>query len=373
MQPNRFSIEELSGELQPVNNALRDIAAKVQSGKRISVDEGFLLYTKAPLGWLALLAEDVKNRKSGNVVYYNKNVHLELTNICKNDCLFCSFSCKEGEEGTWKMTDEEIDARLREYSNKDISEIHVTGAVYPGTDIHDYIALLDKIRKFLPEKVHIKAFTAEEIFYVCKGHDYGAMIRQLKEHGLASLPGGGAEIFDETIRKHICPDKLNATQWLAIHEAAHSEGLVSNATMLYGHIENYRHRLEHMESLRTLQDKTGGFNAFIPLKFRNKNNKMQHIGEVNLIEEMRNYALSRIFLDNFDHIKAYWPMTGIDAAVLSLSFGVDDLDGTIDDTTAIYTAAGVEGKQTMTTDELQKLIIDAGKVPSERDSWYRRI
>jgi aminodeoxyfutalosine synthase len=219
----------------------------------------------------------------------------------------------------------------------------------------------------------VKAFTAVELHYMCRKAkvSYEEGLRLLKDHGQDSLPGGGAEIFDEAIRAEICGDKCTSAEWLEIHETAHKLGMPSNATMLYGHVESFEHRVDHMQRLRQLQDKTGGFNTFIPLKFRNKDNQMNQVEEVTVIEDLRNYAISRIFMDNFSHIKAYWPMIGRSTAQLSLSFGVDDVDGTIDDSTKIYSMAGSEEQNpALSTAELIELISGAGKIPIERDTLY---
>jgi aminodeoxyfutalosine synthase len=227
----------------------------------------------------------------------------------------------------------------------------------------------------LPE-IHVKAFTAVELEYMCRkaGVDFAEGLKILKDHGQNSLPGGGAEIFDEAIRAEICGDKCTSEQWLEIHRTAHNLGMPSNATMLYGHVETYAHRIDHMNRLRNLQDETGGFNTFIPLKFRNQGNQMSHIGEVSVIEDLKNYAVSRIFMDNFPHLKAYWPMIGRSVAQLSLAYGVNDIDGTIDDTTKIYTMAGSEEQSpSLSTAQLVDLINQAGKIPVERDTLYNFI
>ena len=241
--------------------------------------------------------------------------------------------------------------------------------------LHYFAKLIENVKKIRPD-LHVKAFTAVELEYMCRKAKvtYGEGLKILKDHGQDSLPGGGAEIFDEKIRAEICNDKCTSSEWLEIHETAHKLGMPSNATILYGHIEDYEHRIDHMNRLRKLQDKTGGFNTFIPLKFRNKGNQMSHIEESTITEDLKMYAISRIFLDNFDHIKAYWPMIGRASAQLSLSYGVDDLDGTIDDTTKIYSLAGAEEQNpSMTTRQLIEIIKDAGKHPVERDTLYNII
>jgi len=272
------------------------------------------------------------------------------------------------------MTVKEILAEVRKQDHL-LSEIHITGAVHPDRDIFYYGELLRKIRKLRPD-VHIKAYSAVELDFMIRKSNM--TVRQgllyLKECGLESIPGGGAEIFDNTLRKYICGMKTTTTAWLKIHETAHELGIPSNATMLYGHVETLAHRIDHLERLRQLQDLTGGFNAFIPLKFRKLNNEMSAIGESSVIDDMRMYALSRIYLDNFPHIKAYWPAIGKKMAQVALSFGVDDLDGTINDSTKIYSLAGAEEKApSMTVEEMNQMIREAGRVPVERDSGYNGI
>lgn len=346
------------------------IAEKIFSGERISADEGILLFREAELSLLALLADHVRQKKNGNLTYYNRNIHIEPTNICVYDCRFCSYSNHKSPE-SWELTVDEM-VKTVEGLGDEITEVHIVGAVHPGRDLHYYANLIREVRKVRPA-IHIKAFTAIEIEYMIKrsGLSLEEGLGMLKESGLDSIPGGGAEIFDEKIREVICGQKSTSKAWLEVHEVAHRLGIPSNATILYGHVEQYEHRIEHLLRLRDLQDQTNGFNAFIPLKFRNKNNELSWIEEVSLLEDMRNYAVSRIFLDNFPHIKAYWPMIGKKMAALSLSFGVDDLDGTINDSTRIYSLAGAdEQNPSITSDELKSLIRSAGRIPVERDSIY---
>lgn len=246
------------------------------------------------------------------------------------------------------------------------------GGVHPKMGLQFFADILKRIKKHRPD-LHIKAFTAVELEYMFRKAklSFADGLKLLKEHGLDSLPGGGAEIFDESIRNQIAEDKCTSEQWLEIHETAHQLGIPSNATMLYGHLENYEHRINHMHRLRDVQDRTNGFNTFIPLKFRNKDNQMSHIAEVSVIEDLKNYAVSRIYLDNFSHIKAYWPMIGRTTTQLSLSFGVDDIDGTIDDSTKIYTMAGSEEQiPKLTTQQLVELIKNVKRTPIERDTLY---
>lgn len=353
----------------------KKIAEKVKNHQRISNEEGLWLYENGELGFLGTLANFVREEKNGHNTYYNRNFHFEPTNICIYSCKFCSYSRKFNEEGSWEHTIEDALAKANEYKGKSITEVHIVGGVHPNRDLHYYGEMISRIKAILPG-VHVKAFTAVELDFMIRksGMDIAEGLKKLKEYGLDSIPGGGAEIFDEGIRKQVCHQKSSSDLWLDIHETAHQLGLPSNATMLYGHIEHYGHRVDHLDRLRKLQDRTGGFQAFIPLKYRKKNNSLSEIGEVSLIEDLKNYAISRIFLDNFQHIKAYWPMIGKDTTQLSLAFGVDDMDGTIDDSTKIYSMAGAENTNpSMTTEEMKSIITGARRMPVERDSLYHVI
>jgi aminodeoxyfutalosine synthase len=264
---------------------------------------------------------------------------------------------------------------VKRFDDKEVTEVHIVGGVHPAYDLHYYGRLIQRIKQHR-SSLHVKAFSAIELDYMIMkaGLTIEEGLSQLKAYGLDSIPGGGAEIFDEKLRKMICDEKASSELWLNIHETAHRLGIPSNATMLYGHIETFAQRIDHMERLRTLQDRTNGFNAFIPLKYKKANNSMAYLGEVSIAEDLRNYAVARIYLDNIQHLKAYWPMTGKEAAQLSLAFGTDDLDGTIDDTTRIYSMAGAEEKNpSMNIDEIRRLITEAGYIPVERDSLYNFI
>ena len=372
--PDRQTTEAILKK-SSVSGDLKKIAGKVFSLERISAEEGILLYEKAGLSLLALMADYIREKKNGNYTYYIKNIHIEPSNICVYNCRFCSYSRKTGETESWEMNIDEIVEKVKSAIPKNISEIHIVGGVHPERDLLYYAEMLAKIRKVAP-KIHIKAFTAIELDYMFakSGKSYNEGFSILKESGLNSIPGGGAELFSEEIRQQICKNKPTGEVWLKIHEAAHTCDIPSNATMLYGHIENYRHRIHHLEKLRELQDKTGKFNAFIPLKYRNKNNELSSLNEASITEDLRNYAVCRIFLDNFNHIKAYWPMIGKATTQLSLSFGVDDIDGTIEDSTRIYSmAGGEEQRPAMNTEELCNLILDAKRTPVERNSLYNTI
>jgi aminodeoxyfutalosine synthase len=354
---------------------IRKIADKVVSGTRISPEEGLLLYTKPELSLLGFLSGIVRRRINNGLAYFIRNFHIEPTNKCIYNCRFCSYHKAESDPESWEYSHDQMLEIVMKFDDRDMREVHIVGGVHPLYDLHYYGRLIQKIKKLRPS-LHIKAFSAPELEYMIRkaGMSIRDGLKKLKDYGLDSIPGGGAEIFDEKLRSEICNEKTSSEMWLAIHETAHKSGIPSNATMLYGHMETFAQRIDHMERLRRLQDRTGGFNAFIPLKFRKENNSLSYLGEVSITEDLRNYAVARIYLDNIPHIKAYWPMNGKVAAQLSLSFGTDDLDGTIDDTTRIYSMAGAEDKNpSMTTEEICNLIRDAGFEPVERDSLYNRI
>ena len=353
--------------------ALRTIAEKVGNQERISEEDGLYLFDHAGLPYLGVLANEIRERKHGSKTYFNRNFHIEPTNVCLYTCKFCSYSrlIKKRDEG-WEYSMDDIMDIVRSYDGKPVTEVHIVGGVLPQYDVPFYEDLFRRIKAHRPE-LHIKALTPVEYHYIFKKAkiSYAEGMKRMLEAGLDSMPGGGAEIFHPEIRDEIAGGKCSGDQWLQIHEEWHKLGKRSNATMLYGHIEAYRHRIHHLEALRSLQDRTGGFQTFIPLKFRNENNEMSHIQEGTAIEDLRNYAISRIYLDNFDHIKAYWPMIGRTLAQMSLAYGVDDIDGTIDDTTKIYSMAGSE-EQTpaLTTRDLVNLIRAVGATPIERDTLY---
>ena len=352
---------------------LRQIATSVLNNKRITDEECLVLFEKGSLGFVGALANDVREKLHGDKTYFNRNFHIEPTNVCVFSCKFCSYSrlYAHREEG-WELSIDEMLDMVKNYDNQPVIEVHIVGGVHPKMDLHYFIELIQKIHAHRPS-LHIKAFTAVELDYMFRKAKLSVEegMKALKEAGLQSLPGGGAEIFHEEIRNKICEDKVSGEGWLKIHEAAHLLGIPSNASMLYGHIEKYEHRIDHMKKLRALQDKTKGFNTFIPLKFRNANNDMSHVPESTVAEDMRLYAIARIYLDNFPHIKAYWPMLGRQNAQLSLSFGVNDIDGTIDDSTKIYSMAGSEEQSpSMTTEELVTLIKQAKRQPVERGTLY---
>jgi len=352
---------------------LAAIAQKVKNSERITDEECVQLFEKGSLPFVGALANFIREKLHGNKTYFNRNFHIEPTNVCVFSCEFCSYSrlYAHKEEG-WELSIDQMLDIVKTYDGKPITEVHIVGGVHPKMNMAYFIELMQKIKAHRPA-LHVKAFTAVELDYMFRKAKLTVEegMKQLHEAGLDSLPGGGAEIFAPEIREKICADKVDADGWLAIHEAAHKLGMHSNATMLYGHIEKYEHRVDHMHRLRDLQDKTGGFNTFIPLKFRNQDNAMSHVAESVITEDMRLYAIARIYLDNFPHLKAYWPMLGRQNAQLSLSFGVNDIDGTIDDSTKIYSMAGSEEQSpTMSTEELVTLISQVNRKPVERDTLY---
>ena len=355
---------------------LKKIAEKVYHNERASFDEGVMLFEKGSLSFLGALANYIREKKHGDNTYFNRNFHIEPTNVCVFSCNFCSYSrlYANREEG-WELSIEQMMHIVKSYDNKPVTEVHIVGGVHPKLNLPFFLELLQQIKSHRPE-LHIKGFTAVELDYMFRKAkvSYKEGLEMSRAAGLDSLPGGGAEIFHAEIRKQICDDKVDADGWLNIHKTAHQLGMHSNATMLFGHIEKFEHRIDHMDRLRKLQDETGGFNTFIPLKFRNKDNGMSDIKETSIIEDMKVYAISRLYLDNFPHIKAYWPMLGRNNAQLSLGFGVNDIDGTIDDTTKIYSMAGSEEQNpAMTTEQLVHLIQQVKRKPIERDTLYNVI
>lgn len=356
------------------NIELQQIAQKVHAGERITEGDALVLFEKADLSFVGALANFVREKKHGDKTYFNRNFHIEPTNLCIYTCKFCSYSrlIKQRGDDSWEYTMDDMMNIVKKYDGQPVTEVHIVGGVLPQYDLPFYLEFFKKIKAHRPE-LHVKALTPVEYHYIFKKAkvSYTEGMRLVKESGCDSLPGGGAEIFHPDIRKIIANDKCTGEQWLEMHEIWHNLGMRSNATMLYGHIEKYEHRIHHLNELRKLQDKTGGFQTFIPLKFRNQDNEMSHLKETTTVEDLKNYAVSRIFLDNFDHIKAYWPMIGRPTAQIALSFGVDDLDGTIDDTTKIYSMAGSEEQNpALSTRDLVDMIRRVGRKPIERDTLY---
>jgi len=353
----------------------RAIAQKVADNQRLTFEEGVFLFEHGDLAYVGALANHVRERKNGDNTYFNRNFHIEPTNLCVYDCKFCSYSRlikQKNDPNAWAFSMQDMLDIVYKYDGQPVTEVHIVGGVLPQYDLPFYLELFKQIKQHRPD-LHVKALTPVEYHYIFKKGKvtYEDGMAQMKAAGLDSMPGGGAEIFHPEIREQIAADKCTADQWLRIHEVWHELGMRSNATMLYGHIEQFWHRVDHLERLRQLQDKTGGFQTFIPLKFRNQDNQMSHIAESTTVEDLRNYAISRIYLDNFDHVKAYWPMIGRHTAQLALAFGVDDIDGTIDDTTKIYSMAGSEEQHpTLNTQQLVDMIRRVGRRAIERDTLY---
>ena len=368
-------------QIQVIVNAqadpiLKTIGQKIIQNERINFEEGVALFEKSSLPYVGALANWKRNELHGDLTYFNRNFHIEPTNVCVFSCKFCSYSklYAHKEEG-WELTIDQMMDIVKSYDGKPVTEVHIVGGVHPKLTLAFFLDLMRAIKAHRPA-LHIKAFTPVELDYMFRKAKVSIQegMRLAHEAGLDSLPGGGAEIFHPDVRTIICDDKVDANGWLEIHQTAHELGMHSNATLLYGHIEKYEHRVDHMERLRQLQDQTKGFNTFIPLKFRNKDNAMHEVPESTMLEDLKMYAISRLYLDNFPHVKAYWPMLGRQVAQLTLSYGVNDIDGTIDDTTKIYSMAGSEEQNpAMTTLELVRLIKQAKRTPIERGTLYNVI
>ncbi|MFI3292672.1 MAG: CofH family radical SAM protein [Rikenellaceae bacterium] len=361
--------------MQQLAKHIELIATKCRRAERISTDEAMALWRDAPLWLLAELAVGRKMERSGDAVFYNRNFHLEPTNVCRFRCKFCSFRRGEGAVDSWNYSIEEMEQIAKSYVDRGVTEVHVVGGVHPSHSLDFFVELIRRVKAILP-KATIKAFTAIELGYMIReaGIPISEGLQRLKDAGMESIPGGGAEIFDESVRREICGEKGTSEEWFEVHNEAHRLGISTNCTILYGHIETIEHRIDHLERLRTQQDKTGGFNAFIPLKYRSINNDMSALGEVPIMEDLRMLAISRLFLDNIPHIKAYWVMYGKQTAELALSFGADDIDGTIDDSTKIYSMAGAEDQRPrMTIGEIEAMAHRAGFRAVERDTHYNII
>ncbi|MBE6221105.1 MAG: aminofutalosine synthase MqnE [Rikenellaceae bacterium] len=352
-----------------------DIAAQVAKGARLDEEQALVLWREAPLWRLAELAVARKREVSGDKVFYNKNFHVEPTNVCVFNCKFCSFRRPKGSPEAWDMSMEQVEELVRSFEGSGVTEVHIVGGVHPEHDIYYYCDMIRKVKSILPS-VAVKAFTAIELSYMIRKASLSVEegLKLLIDAGMDAIPGGGAEIFDEKIRAEICPDKGSTAEWFEVHEAAHKLGIKTNATILYGHIEGLEHRVDHLMRLRRLQDKTGGFNAFIPLKYRNFGNSMSAIGEVPIVDDLRTLAMSRLILDNVPHIKAYWVMYGKQTTEMALAFGADDIDGTIDDSTKIYSMAGADdSRPRMSVEQMREMVARAGFRAVERDTLYNEI
>lgn len=350
------------------------VADKVLAGERLSGDDGLRLFQSDALVPIGALANRVREARHGDLTWFNRNLHINATNVCEASCIFCSFArLKTGDPQAYTMSLDEAVGKLRALRGQFVTEVHTVNGLNPDLPWSYYLDFLRALRAERPD-LHIKGFTAVEIHYFAGkyGKTYAEVLTELRDAGLGSLPGGGAEIFAERARKKLCPDKVDTEGWLEVHRTAHRLGMRSNATMLFGSIERLDERVDHLLRLRALQDETGGFQTFIPLKFHNEGNRLRKLSEPTTADCLKTLAVSRLMLDNFDHVKAYWPMLGVDVAQLSLSFGVDDLDGTVQEE-RIYHMAGAKTPQALTRAELIALIRRAGRVPVERDTLYRTV
>ena len=356
------------------HSPVRDIYEKVEAGVRITDGDASRLYATNDLFTLGAMANLVRERKNGRDTYYNINRHIDYTNVCSTTCKFCAFSRFEGESGAFEFTHQQIAQKAKEaFERERITELHIVGGLHPNYAFEWYEDMLRLLKKTVPA-VHLKCFTGVEIHYFSDkyGMTYAETLSRLKAAGLDSMPGGGAEIFHPEVREEICPGKATAEEWLEVHRTAHRLGLRTNATMLYGHVERPEHRVDHMRRLRELQDETGGFQTFIPLAFHPDHTALDRFARPSGMEDLKNLAIGRVYLDNFPHIKAYWIMLGMRLAQLSLSFGVDDMDGTVIEE-KIYHMAGADTPEVLTVGELRRLIQEAGRVPVERDTLYKEM
>jgi aminodeoxyfutalosine synthase len=350
---------------------LADIADKLEARARLDLHDGIRLFECPDLHELGWLANRERERRHGPLTYYNFNLRLEATNVCEASCLFCSFArLRPGDANAYTMSLEQVFDKLRARADQPLTEVHVVNGLHPGLPFDYYVDMLRGLKAIRPG-IHLKCFTAVEIAFFADAYGMSdeQVLRALMAAGLDSLPGGGAEIFAERVRRKICHDKADADRYLSIHRIAHRLNLRSNVTMLYGHIETVEERVDHMLRARRLQDETGGFQAFIPLAFHPDNNRMRKLPAPPATDTLRVHAVARLMLDNIPHVKAFWIATGVDVAQLSLWYGVDDLDGTVQEE-RIYHMAGARTPETMTTAELRRLVRAAGRVPVERDTLY---
>jgi aminodeoxyfutalosine synthase len=352
---------------------LAAIRAKVEAGERLSFEDGVFLDESADLFTLGELANVVRERKNGHFAYYNVNTHLNPTNVCVYRCTFCAFRADLKSPKGYVMSDEQILERAAEADRRGATELHIVGGLHHQLPYEWYLNVVRIIHAAHP-RLHLKAYTAVEWDWFARltGRPTRDLLAEFKEAGLGSLPGGGAEIFHPDVRPKICEHKADAAEWLRVHREAHELGLRSNATMLYGHIEQSRHRIDHLIRLRELQDETGGFQTFIPLAFHPENTRLDHIPKASGVTDLRTMAVSRLMLDNFAHVKAYWVMLGLKTAQVALSFGADDLDGTVVHE-KIYHDAGSDSPQELSVGDIRRLIAEAGRTPVERDTLYREV
>ena len=355
------------------DDGLSDIIGKVKDGYRLSNEDGLRLINCNNILLLGYLARQVKEKKTGNYAFFNVNKHINLTNVCVSKCTFCAFSKDRTDTDAYTMTVDQVVQDAIQASPLAITELHVVSGLHPDLPFDYYVEVVGRLKDALPD-VHIQGFTAVEVFYFSEisGLSVEKVLKTLKEAGLGSLPGGGAEIFSPRVRSRVCPKKATDAEWLQVMRTAHNLGLRSNATMLYGHIETMEERIDHLIKLRELQDETGGFQSFIPLSFHPWNTALSRLPKPSAFEDLKMLAVSRLMLDNFDHIKAFWIMIGLKVAQLSLDFGVDDLDGTIVKEKITH-SAGAKTEQSIEKSKLVDLIKEMGRVPVERDTLYNKL
>ena len=355
------------------NAGLGDILEKVQDGERLSFADGIRLFESPDLLAIGYLANIVRERKNGNNTYFIYNQHINYSNICTNLCKFCAFGKDRDSDLAYEMSVEDVRGKVRERLSEPITEIHMVGGIHPDLPYSYYTDVLKVIKEERPD-VHIQAFTCVEIAHLAEisGLGYAGVLEDLKKAGLGSIPGGGAEVFSSRIRGLTCEKKLSGSGWLEVAKTAHKLDLHTNATMLYGHIESLEERVEHLDMLRRAQDETGGFLAFIPLAFHPKNTELSSLSRTSGVDDLKMIAVARCFLDNFPHIKAYWVMIGQKVSQIGLSFGADDVDGTVKEEIITH-MAGAETEQAMSREQLLRLIREAGRTPIERDTLYNVI
>jgi len=360
-------------KIEFADKRLDAIGSKIKNKTRLSRDDGLLLFGSQDLTGVGVLADSVRRGLHNDTAYYVYNQHLNYTNICKNRCRFCAYAVDREDHGAYTWSMEEIEQRLLDRMDEPVKELHIVGGLNPALDFNYFINLLKTVKRVRPG-ASIKAFTCVEIDYLSdlSGMSLGNTIGALKEAGLDMMPGGGAEVMSDRVRSALFPKKIGYRRWLEIMEAVHKSGLTSNATMLYGHIETMEERVDHLLMLRDLQDRTHGFSAYIPLAFHSANTKLSHLPATNAMDDLKNIAVARLLLDNFDHIKAYWVMIGEKLAQVALSYGADDLDGTIIEERITHTA-GARSARGLTRKEMELMICSAGFVPVERDSFYRKV
>jgi len=352
---------------------LGDILEKIQAGERISVEDGLRLFKSPDLLAVGYLANRVRERINGKNAYFIYNQHINYSNICTNLCKFCAFGKDKDSDLAYEMSVEDVRQKVRERLSEPITEIHMVGGIHPDLPYSYYTDLLKVIKQERPD-VHIQAFTCVEIAHLAEisGLGTAGVLEDLKKNGLGSIPGGGAEVFSPRIRELTCEKKLSGSGWIEVAQTAHKTGLYTNATMLYGHIESLEERLEHLDMLRKAQDESKGFLAFIPLAFHPKNTGLSQLSRTSGIDDLKIIAVARCFLDNFPHIKAYWVMIGQKLSQIALSYGADDVDGTVKEEIITH-MAGAETEQAMSREQLLRLIREAGYIPIERDTLYNVI